>query len=145
MIKYVCDWCDQEFYEEIAYDIHEDNCEHSPYHKSKEISAYICTLTFNFNNFKSDYACKEYKVFLVKEQYITFDKINKSTGLFSTKENLEKVLIKPSLYPNTFRLQYRTLNLPIYEFIKENFKEVIDVLLQEKIDKLIQLKKDFKL
>lgn len=145
MIRYICDYCNKEFQEEIAYEQHEDNCKYSPYDKSKAISAYVCTFKFDLESFVSNYNCTEYQVFRRDDKYVTWDKLYKQEKVFIIKEDLEKLTRLKSEYSSIIILQYTSLKLPIFALIKHLFENEIKQVLQEKIDRLVEQKENFKL
>lgn len=145
MIKYICDYCEEEFFDEEEYEKHCFKCDKHPYSQSKSIEMWKCLLTVNLNNFKTSYKTFSYDVFEKEDRYITYDRDFCSEKLFCRKEIIEKIVRSKSEYDGVIMLEYKTFKLPIYEFIKPLFEEEVKKILQEKIDRLVEAKNNFKL
>lgn len=143
MIKYICDYCNKEFFHEDEYKEHD--CEASPYHKSKSIEMWKALLTVNLSNMQTNYKTFSYNVFEKEDRWVEWKNEECYEKLFCMKENIEKITRSKSEYDGVIMLEYRTSKIPIFEFIKPFFEEEIKKILKEKIDKLIEQKENFKL
>ena len=150
MIKYICDWCEEEFFDLDEFEEHKDNCSKSPYHKSKSIPAYVFQIKVVIHNFEIVTSSKSVicNVFDMDDKYVEW--IHESEDfsyerLFCMKENLDKIIMRTSCYPGEVIFQYKSLNSINLEDIKPQFEEKINNFIEEKINQLISAKDNLKI
>jgi hypothetical protein len=149
MIKYICDWCEEEFVDLDEFEDHMDNCVKSPYHKSKSIPVYVFQMKVTIYDFKIVTSSKMItcNVFVNDDKYVEWVKESDDFSyerLFCIKENLDKVIMRTSCFSGEAIFQYKSLKTINVEEIKSELEEKINSFIEEKINQLIFAKNNLK-
>ena len=150
MIKYICDWCEEEFFDLDEFEDHLDNCIKSPYYKSKSIPGYVFQMKVIMHDFNIITSSKKItcNVFDNDDKYVEWVKESHDFSyerLFCMKENLDKVIARTSCVKGEVIFQYKSLNPIKVEKIKPELEEKINNFIEEKINLLISAKDNLKI
>ena len=150
MIKYICDYCEEEFFDLDELEEHMDNCIKSPYHKSKSIPGYVFQMNVTIHDFSIITSSKMItcNVFDKGDKYVEWVKESHDFSyerLFCLKENLDKVIARTSCFKGEVIFQYKSLKPINVEKIKTELEEKINNFIEEKINQFISAKNNLKL
>ena len=150
MIKYICDYCGEEFFDLDELEDHMDNCIKAPYHKSKSIPGYVFQVKVIIHDFSIITSSKMVtcNVFDNNDKYVEWVQESHDFSyerLFCHKENLDKVIAGTSFCKGEVIFQYKSLKPINVEKIKPELEEKINNYIEEKINLFISAKNNLKI
>jgi hypothetical protein len=142
MVKYICDYCGKEFCNSGEYIDHQNDCIKSPYQKSNMITLHCYKVTYHLGTGRYNLDNEDKNVFDMNTHYeeLQYCDGERTQGRTIQKSKMNKVLVSASLHDMIIVKYYYTISDILFPDIKQLFIEAIKNEIQEKIDRLNQVK-----
>ena len=147
MIKYICDYCGEQFCDSGEYVDHQNDCIKSPYQKSNMIPLHCYKVTYHLGTGQYDLDNEVKDVFDMNTHYeeLQYCDGERTQGRIIQKSKMNKVLVSANLHDMIIFKYYYTISDILFPDVKQLFEEAIKNEIQNRINKLNSLKGNVKL